>query len=99
MREKVRTGGAPRTVASMDDSERAARAAVGIFVESIHRLVEAGATKGAENAPRLFFPNGIELIRFTFKVASEVEISLTIAGEKAPKEPGATEHISSVADA
>ena len=95
MRKKVGTGGAPPAVVSMNDSERAAQAAVGLFVESINRLLAAGAT--AQSTPRLFFPNGIELIRLTFKIASEVDISLTFAGEKAPKEPGVQEHISSVA--
>jgi hypothetical protein len=65
-----------------------------MFGSAIDRLVELSA-KGSDTGARLFFPNGIELIRFTFKVGSAAEVSLTIAGEKAPKEPATEAHVSS----
>ncbi|MFM0687314.1 hypothetical protein PQQ77_15140 [Paraburkholderia strydomiana] len=45
---------------------------------------KGGTTPAGRNVP-LLFPNGIELIRLTFKVGEQISIELAIAGEKAPK--------------
>ncbi|HKA46381.1 MAG TPA: hypothetical protein VKF40_30590 [Burkholderiales bacterium] len=55
------------------------------FKEAIKNIQERAQAAPDPSKPRLFFPNGIEIIQLTFKVGTQVDISFTIAGEKAPK--------------
>ena len=54
-------------------------------------LSSAQGGKGAEptdpTKPRLFFPNGIELLYFKLTFGKDIDITIAIAGEKA-KYPG-----------
>lgn len=97
MREPPKGRTSRGALPNLNDSERVARVAARLFIESMNHLVELSrATVSGER--RLFFPNGIELIRFTFKLGPAAEISFTIAGGKAPQEPADAEQVSGTAD-
>jgi hypothetical protein len=59
-----------------------------LFDAAIDKIVSGSeeALKSTEDPakPRLFFPNGIELIYLKFKVGDKIDIALTIAGKDAP---------------
>jgi hypothetical protein len=94
VRSQGKAGGGPPSGTDWNDSERAAKAAMELFVGAINRLV-AVSEKTSDTGTRLFFPGGIELIRLKFKVGSTAEISLTVAGAKAPPEPAIEPHAAS----
>ncbi len=59
-----------------------------LFDAAIDKIVRA-SVQGSKSAddpakPRLFFPNGIEVIYLKFKVGDKIDIALTIAGKDAP---------------
>ncbi|MFL9897888.1 hypothetical protein PQR71_06900 [Paraburkholderia fungorum] len=84
---------------TIEDASREARA---MFAESIAKLIEASSgTQDSGRPGPLFFPTGIELIQLTFKVGTEIDITLTIAGAKDAKtlpSPPATNENSSSSD-
>jgi hypothetical protein len=59
--------------------------------DTLASLAQAGAPNGAvakdSTEPRLFFPTGIELLYFKLAFGKEIDITISIAGEKA-KYPG-----------
>lgn len=83
-RPKEMRFGEPETVA------QAAERFLSAALEKIVQTSNAGATA---DAGRVLFPHGVELIRLTFQIGSEINISLTIAGEKAPQEPKLLESV------
>jgi len=57
-------------------------------IDHVFKKLGEGAAFKAEGTPRLFFPNGIELIDVSVSVgltAKGAEVKVKIAGEKAPK--------------
>jgi hypothetical protein len=66
------------------------QAVAGLLRDVIKSIIEqpSAANKGATSiGQRLFFPNGVELIRFHFKLGAEIDVELVVAGKDAPKEP------------
>ena len=61
--------------------------------DTLASLAQAQTGHGEEardtTEPRLFFPNGIELVYFKLGFGNEINITIAIAGEKA-KYPGAS---------
>lgn len=83
-----RASSSPTTQPEELDAQQAARAAEELFIKALTKLSELTANaRSATGDQRLFFPNGIELIHLSFKITTQVDISLTVAGEKAPKQP------------
>jgi hypothetical protein len=68
-------------------ADDAAQAAARLLLQAIEKIVHTAGARDVPGSERLLFPNGIELIRFSFKVGTELDVSITFAGEKAPKEP------------
>ena len=47
----------------------------------------AVAPAAGEPGPRIFFPNGVELLYFKIAIGKDIDVTIAIAGEKA-KYPG-----------
>ena len=63
------------------DIEVAHNAAKALLQETVTGLVDANKPPGGvPGAPRLFFPNGIDLIEVSVKLQTVVEVQLTISG-------------------
>lgn len=70
----------------------AADEAAKLIKDTLASLIQAHASTKSEGddpkPPRLFFPNGIELIHFKLNFGKDMDITVAIAGEKA-RYPGA----------
>jgi hypothetical protein len=83
-----RPSSSPTTQPEELDAQQAAKAAEELFIKALATISElTSSSRTATGDQRLFFPNGIELIHLSFKITTQVDISLTVAGEKAPKQP------------
>ena len=70
------------------DVERVGTVTQEVITEVFKKLGEGAGIKPEGTGPRLFFPNGIELIDVSVSVgltAKGIEVKVKIAGEKAPK--------------
>ncbi len=78
-------GNAPGRAAM--DVKEAAQEATALLTKAIKQLLENEGTrgsKGGDPSPRMLFPDGIELIYLGFKVGTDINISLALAGKAAP---------------
>lgn len=70
------------------DITATAEQARNLFDSAIDKIARASEqarkSTGDPATPRLFFPNGIEVIYLKFKVGDKIDIALTIAGKDAP---------------
>lgn len=77
----------------LGEPEAVAQAAERFLSAALEKIVHASNAGATADAVRVLFPHGVELIRLTFQIGSEINISLTIAGEKAPQEPKLLESV------
>ena len=69
------------------DVKAVAQEATRLLASAIGRILDGGGNPTAEGEgpqTRMLFPNGIELIYLGFKVGTDINISLAVAGKEAP---------------
>src|SRR5262245_15872989 len=77
------------SIRQADSTSDAVRDAITLFVETTEKLIReankvpSGVTAGDLPGPRLFFPNGIEVIFLKIKATANIEITIAIAGKDA----------------